>query len=65
MISAQASELNNAPQSRECNTFANWVIPFYHGLWLDLNTEIGMYNKAVKRFLNFFVLLVKISGTYH
>ena len=33
MISAQASELNNAPQSRECNTFANWVIPFYHGIF--------------------------------
>ena len=24
MISAQASELNNAPQSRECDNFANW-----------------------------------------
>ena len=34
-------------------------------LWLDLNTEIGMYNRAVKHFLIFFVLLVKISGTYH
>ena len=32
MISAQASELNNAPQSRECDNFANWWSSFIMGL---------------------------------